>query len=78
MKICRQITSARSVEQGQDRFCLWLSGQVACGYIYEPERGEPKNGIPPGTAFKDLPADYMCPVCGAYAKVGKQAFIAID
>jgi rubredoxin len=51
---------------------------VACGYIYEPERGEPKNGIPPGTAFRDLPESYICPVCGAYAKVGKQAFIAID
>jgi rubredoxin len=51
---------------------------VACGYIYDPERGEPKRGIPPGTAFRDLPESYICPVCGVYAKVGKQAFIAID
>ncbi|NLZ30425.1 MAG: rubredoxin [Methanomicrobiales archaeon] len=51
---------------------------VACGYIYDPERGEPRHGYPPGTAFVDLPENYTCPVCGAYAKVGKQAFIAID
>jgi rubredoxin len=51
---------------------------VACGYIYDPERGEPKQGIPPGTPFQDLPESYICPVCGAYARVGKQAFIAID
>lgn len=51
---------------------------VACGYIYDPERGEPGRGIAPRTAFLDLPETYICPVCGAYAKVGKQAFIAID
>jgi rubredoxin len=51
---------------------------VACGYIYDPERGEPKRGIAAGTAFRDLPESYICPVCGVYAKVGKQAFIAID
>ncbi|MDD1707242.1 MAG: rubredoxin, partial [Methanoregulaceae archaeon] len=33
----------------------------ACGYIYDPARGEPKNGIPPGTAFEDLPNTYTCP-----------------
>lgn len=50
-----------------------------CGYIYDPLRGEPKNGIPPGTAFEDLPDDYICPVCGAYgkAKIGKKEFVAM-
>ncbi len=47
---------------------------IACDYIYDPYRGEPKNGIMPGTAFEDLPKDYTCPVCGARAKVGKSAF----
>ncbi|NLA39582.1 MAG: rubredoxin [Methanomicrobiales archaeon] len=51
---------------------------VARGYIYAPERGEPENGIPPGTAFGNLPESYTCPVCGAYAKIGKQAFIVTD
>ncbi len=51
---------------------------VACGYIYDPERGEPKNNIEPGTAFEDLADTYTCPVCGVRAKVGKSAFIPID
>ncbi|MDD1662913.1 MAG: rubredoxin [Methanomicrobiales archaeon] len=51
---------------------------VACDYIYDPERGEPKNGIIPGTAFEDLPVNYICPVCGARAKIGKRAFVKID
>jgi len=36
-----------------------------CGYVYAPEKGEPDNNIPPGTAFEDLPDDWVCPVCGA-------------
>jgi rubredoxin len=36
-----------------------------CGYIYDPEEGDPDNGIDPGTAFEDLPDDWTCPVCGA-------------
>ena len=38
---------------------------VVCGYIYDPEEGDPSVGIAPGTSFNDLPADYICPVCGA-------------
>jgi len=36
-----------------------------CGYVYDPAAGDPDNDIPPGTAFSDLPADWVCPVCGA-------------
>ncbi|MFC1884192.1 rubredoxin [Thermodesulfobacteriota bacterium] len=36
-----------------------------CGYVYDPEDGDPDNGIEPGTAFEDLPDDWTCPVCGA-------------
>ena len=35
-----------------------------CGYVYDPEQGDPDNGIDPGTKFEDLPDDYECPVCG--------------
>jgi rubredoxin len=35
-----------------------------CGYIYDPKEGDPDNGIKAGTAFKDLPDDWVCPVCG--------------
>jgi len=36
-----------------------------CGYVYDPEKGDPNNGIAPGTKFEDLPDDWVCPVCGA-------------
>lgn len=38
---------------------------TVCGYVYEPEKGDPDNGIKPGTAFEDIPDDWVCPVCGA-------------
>ena len=55
-----------------------------CGYVYDPEVGDPDNGIAPavgdpdnsiapGTAFEDLPDDWTCPLCG----VGKDEFHAI-
>ena len=36
----------------------------ACGYLYDPELGDPDTGIEPGTAFEDIPEDWVCPVCG--------------
>jgi rubredoxin len=36
-----------------------------CGYIYKPEKGDPVNGVHSGTAFEDVPAFWVCPVCGA-------------
>ena len=36
----------------------------ACPYIYDPEVGDPENGVAPGTAFEDLPDDWVCPMCG--------------
>jgi rubredoxin len=36
----------------------------ACGYVYEPSKGDGKANIPAGTAFADLPEDWRCPVCG--------------
>ena len=35
-----------------------------CGYVYDPVAGDPEHGVAPGTAFKDLPADWTCPNCG--------------
>ena len=35
-----------------------------CGYEYDPAVGDPDNGIAPGTAFEDLPDDWVCPICG--------------
>ncbi len=36
-----------------------------CGYIYDPAVGDPSDGVAPGTAFEDLPDDWLCPDCGA-------------
>jgi flavin reductase (DIM6/NTAB) family NADH-FMN oxidoreductase RutF/rubredoxin len=36
-----------------------------CGHTYDPALGDPEHGIAPGTRFADLPADWVCPVCGA-------------
>ena len=36
-----------------------------CGYVYDEAKGDPANGIAPGTKFEDLPSDWSCPVCGA-------------
>ena len=41
-----------------------------CGYIYNPETGDPEGDIPAGTSFDSLPETWMCPVCGA----GKEEF----
>ena len=46
---------------------------IPCGYIYSQDQGDPDGGIPPGTAFADIPDDWVCPVCG----VGKDAFEAL-
>lgn len=36
-----------------------------CGWVYDPEEGDPDGDIEPGVAFEDLPDDYTCPICGA-------------
>ena len=45
-----------------------------CGYIYDPEPGDPDGGIKPGTPFEEIPDDWVCPVCGA----AKSQFVKIE
>jgi rubredoxin len=45
-----------------------------CGYIYDPEEGDPDNNVPPGTPFEDLPEEWVCPDCGA----GKEDFEELE
>ena len=47
---------------------------TVCEYIYDPEKGDPDNGIDPGTAFGNLPDDWVCPECG----VGKDSFEKVE
>ena len=41
-----------------------------CGYVYDPAEGDPDNGVAPGTAWADVPEDWVCPLC----LVGKDQF----
>ena len=43
-----------------------------CGYVYDPVDGDAAGGVEPGTAFADVPDDWVCPLCGA----GKDQFSA--
>ena len=45
-----------------------------CGMIYDPVEGDPDGGIPPGTAFEEIPMTWTCPVCGAR----KRDFVPYD
>ena len=47
---------------------------VPCGYIYDPAIGDEDSGIEPGTAFEDIPDDWLCPICF----VGKEDFEIIE
>ena len=47
---------------------------IVCGYVYDPEVGDPDHGVAPGTAFGDVPSDWLCPLCG----VGKEEFEPIE
>ena len=43
---------------------------VLCGYVYDPEIGDPDLDIEPGTPFEEIPEEWTCPACG----VGKEYF----
>ncbi len=47
---------------------------VLCGYVYDPAEGDPKHGVPAGTAWEDVPEDWVCPLCGA----GKEEFVEVE
>ena len=47
---------------------------IICGYLYNPEEGDPVGGVVPGTAFEDIDPDWKCPLCGA----GKEEFEEAD
>lgn len=38
---------------------------IPCGWVYDPVKGDPENGVAPGTPFEELPEDWSCPLCGA-------------
>lgn len=36
---------------------------LECHYIYDPEKGDPKQGVPPGTPWEMVPDTWFCPEC---------------
>lgn len=67
-KTVQRLGGGREVHLAREEGDRWRCR--VCGYIYDPQVGDPENGIPAGTAFADIPDDWVCPVCGA----GKDAF----
>jgi rubredoxin len=57
---------------GEDSMDKWRC--IPCDYIYDPAEGDPDSGIPPNTAFEDLPDDWLCPLCA----VGKEEFEKLE
>jgi rubredoxin len=47
---------------------------TVCGYVYDPEEGDPQGGIDPGIPFDQLPEDWTCPICG----VSKEEFTPVE
>lgn len=37
---------------------------TVCGWIYDPAKGDPDNGVKPGTPWEEVPEDWVCPDCG--------------
>ena len=61
--VTRGTITCADVSTGTETKQLWICS--SCGFIYDPEEGDPDGGIPPGTAFEDIPDSWFCPVCGA-------------
>lgn len=39
-----------------------------CGYVYDEQRGAPREGFPAGTSWDDVPDDWTCPDCAVREK----------
>jgi len=67
--VAEKKAAASAVDAGTQKYQC-----PVCGYIYDPAVGDPDSGIAPGTAFEDIPDDWVCPVCG----VSKDQFEPMD
>lgn len=63
-------TARYVLKQQQNRNIMEKYVCEVCDWVYDPTIGDPEHGIEPGTAFEDLPDDWVCPLCG----VGKDQF----
>ncbi len=73
MAFCRlkNLDNFRAVRQNAEGCILEQLSRMqkyvctVCGYVYDPSEGDPDGGIAPGTAWENVPDDWVCPVCGA-------------
>jgi rubredoxin len=56
VRLCRSMSEIQTKQ-------MWIC--TSCGYIYDPDEGDPDGGIPAGTDFAEIPDTWFCPVCGA-------------
>lgn len=65
----------RKRSEGRDQPAAVKKWQcIVCGWIYDEAEGYEDDGIAPGTAWEDVPEDFVCPECG----VGKEDFEMIE
>jgi rubredoxin len=50
---------------------------LECHWIYDPAKGDPKNGVPAGTSWDDVPDTWRCPECKIF-KAKKGVFKRLD
>ena len=67
----QHVDTLEAKKQDVPAYSKW---QCPCGYIYDPAKGDPEQGIRPGTVWEDVPSDWTCPVCN----LPKSAFKKID
>ena len=56
----------------ENDYKIWMC--IICGWVYEEEKGNPEEGLSPGTRWQDVPDFWVCPDCGA----GKEDFEMIE
>lgn len=69
-----QAMAALPVVINQSSIYVMSKYKCPCKYTYDPEKGDPKQGIPAGTKFEDLPDTWRCPRC----KRKKEKFVAVE
>ena len=73
-KLEEDVKSVIIEEKSGETDVTYFDGQkyicAICGFVYDPDEGDPTMGIAPGTPFEQLPEDYRCPICNA----GKEYF----
>ena len=64
-KVAKRMEKPRVALKDMSRYVC-----ITCGWVYDPQEGDPESGIPAGTPFEDIPEEWLCPACG----VGKEMF----